>query len=94
MMLQAPALKAAPACRSRAAARRPVVRVSAGIQLYSNPASRGRICEWYINEIGAVKDVEIINLEMREKREHKSEAFLKINPYGKLPALVDGDLKI
>ncbi|KAG2428278.1 hypothetical protein HXX76_010428 [Chlamydomonas incerta] len=64
------------------------------MKLYSNPASRGRIIEWYIREIGKEGEVEVINLDMREKREHKSDWFLKVNPFGKLPALEDGDLKL
>ncbi|KXZ43038.1 hypothetical protein GPECTOR_106g132 [Gonium pectorale] len=64
------------------------------MKLYSNPASRGRIIEWYLHEIGAASDVEVINMDMREKREHKSESFKKVNPFGKLPALEDGDFKL
>jgi glutathione S-transferase len=38
-------------------------------------------------------DYEIVPIDF-EKREHKTPEFLKINPAGKLPALVDGDSKI
>jgi len=48
--------------------------------------------EWYLKEIG--KDAELVNLDMKEKREHKSPEFLKVNPFGKVPALEDGDLKL
>ncbi len=50
--------------------------------------SAGR-CIWTLEEVGA--QYENKNIDMRAK-EHKSESFLKINPNGKVPALVDGDV--
>jgi glutathione S-transferase len=44
-----------------------------------------------LDECGA--DYEIVPIDF-EKLEHKTPEFLKINPAGKLPALVDGDSKI
>ncbi|GLC42185.1 hypothetical protein PLESTB_000639900 [Pleodorina starrii] len=82
-----------PSC-PRAVTRRPCVRTYAATKLYSNPASRGRIIEWYLHELGVAGDVEVVNLDMREKREHKSDWFKQVNPFGKLPALEDGDLKL
>ncbi|GIL90252.1 hypothetical protein Vretifemale_17839 [Volvox reticuliferus] len=78
----------------RVASRQPCVRAYAATKLYSNPASRGRIVEWYLQELGVAGDVEVVNLDMREKREHKSDWFKKVNPFGKLPAFEDGDMKL
>ena len=39
-------------------------------------------------------ELDVVNLDMKEKKEHKSEAFLKINPFGKVPVLVDDGLPI
>eukprot|EP00195_Chlamydomonas_chlamydogama_P005361 CAMPEP_0202890572 /NCGR_PEP_ID=MMETSP1392-20130828/931_1 /ASSEMBLY_ACC=CAM_ASM_000868 /TAXON_ID=225041 /ORGANISM="Chlamydomonas chlamydogama, Strain SAG 11-48b" /LENGTH=241 /DNA_ID=CAMNT_0049574169 /DNA_START=66 /DNA_END=791 /DNA_ORIENTATION=+ len=69
-------------------------RAYAKLKLYSNPATRGQICLWYIKELNKEDEVEIIDLDMKEKREHKSPEFMKINPFGKLPALVDGDMTL
>ncbi|KAG2496846.1 hypothetical protein HYH03_005250 [Edaphochlamys debaryana] len=33
-------------------------------------------------------------MDMREKKEHKSAEFKAINPFGKLPTITDGDLKL
>jgi glutathione S-transferase len=44
-----------------------------------------------LDECGA--EYEIMPIDF-EKQEHKALEFLKINPAGKLPALVDGDSKI
>ena len=49
------------------------------------------IAKWMLDECGA--EYEIVPIDF-EKREHKTPEFLKINPAGKLPALVDGDSKI
>jgi glutathione S-transferase len=61
------------------------------MQLYFNPKSRAVIAKWMLDECGA--DYEIVPVDF-EKLEHKAPEFLKINPAGKLPALVDGDSKI
>lgn len=52
--------------------------------LYSAPNSRGAMVEWYIRSIKA--PVEVVNLDMG-KGEHKSPEFLRVNPFGKVPAL-------
>ena len=61
------------------------------MKLYFNPRSRAVISKWMLDECGA--EYEIVPIDF-EKREHKTPEFLKINPAGKLPALVDGDSKI
>ncbi|KAK9805584.1 hypothetical protein WJX72_006460 [[Myrmecia] bisecta] len=64
---------------------------STGLRLYTNPKSRGKIVEWYLQELDL--DYEPVHVDLA-KKEHKSPAFLQINPLGKLPALVDGDFKL
>lgn len=61
------------------------------LKLYTNPGSRGKMPEWYLSEVGTPYDA--INVDMRAK-EHKSADYLAINPFGKVPAMTDGDLKI
>jgi len=61
------------------------------MKLYFNPYSRAVIAKWVLDEAGA--DYEIVPIDFR-KREHKSPEFLKINPAGKLPALVDGRARL
>ena len=61
------------------------------MKLYYNPRSRAVISKWMLDECGA--EYEIVPIDF-EKREHKTPEFLKINPAGKLPALVDGHSKI
>ena len=61
------------------------------MKLYYNPQSRAVIAKWMLDECDAQYDIVPIDFT---KREHKTPEFLKINPAGKLPALVDGDAKI
>ena len=61
------------------------------MKLYYNPKSRAVIAKWMLDECAAAYEIMPIDFE---KREHKTRDFLKINPAGKLPALVDGDSKI
>ena len=61
------------------------------MKLYYNPKSRAVIAKWMLDECGA--NYEIVPIDFT-KLEHKTPEFLKINPAGKLPALVDGDSKI
>jgi glutathione S-transferase len=61
------------------------------MKLYYNPQSRAAITKWMLDECGATYELVPISLE---KREHKTPEFLKVNPAGKLPALVDGDARL
>ncbi len=47
--------------------------------------------EWYLSELGL--DYECVNLNMRTG-EHKKPDYLAINPFGKVPALVDDGLPL
>lgn len=61
-----------------------------GLKLYSNAQSRGLVIEWLLIELGA----EFEKIELAYHTEMKSESYLKINPFGKVPTLVDGDMVI
>ncbi|MBJ9952422.1 MULTISPECIES: glutathione S-transferase family protein [unclassified Acinetobacter] len=61
-----------------------------GLKLYSNAQSRGLVVEWLLIELGA----EFEKIELAFHTEMKSESYLKINPFGKVPTLVDGDVVI
>jgi len=61
------------------------------MKLYYNPRSRAVIAKWMLDECRV--DYELVPIDF-EKREHKSPEFLRINPAGKLPALVDGDSNV
>jgi glutathione S-transferase len=55
------------------------------IKFYTNPMSRGRIVHWMLEEVSAPYQVELLDFD---NREHKSPAYLAINPMGKVPAIV------
>lgn len=55
------------------------------ITFYHNPASRGRIVRWMLEEVGAPYELKLLRFD---KGEHKAPEFLAINPMGKLPAIV------
>ncbi|MFA6237856.1 MAG: glutathione S-transferase family protein [Bacteriovorax sp.] len=61
------------------------------ITLYGSPRSSAGRCIWTLEEAGAQYTMK--EVDMRNK-EHKSPEFLKINPNGKVPAMVDGDLTL
>ena len=56
------------------------------LHLYGGGRSRAVMPKWYMAEKQI--DYNLINLDMRS-REHKQPDYLKINPFGKLPGLVD-----
>ena len=60
------------------------------IRLYSWPHSSGTRVAWALEELGLA--YEYVQLD-RGKQEHRAPAFLAVNPHGKVPALVDGELK-
>jgi glutathione S-transferase len=55
---------------------------------YHNPMSRGRIVHWMLEEVGAPYETKVLDLA---KGEHKTPAYLAVNPMGKIPAIVHGD---
>jgi glutathione S-transferase len=59
------------------------------MKLYEFPPTRSIRVRWTLQELGV--DFEAVFVNML-KGEHKGPAYLKVNPAGKLPALVDGDL--
>jgi len=60
------------------------------LTLYTNPYSRGRIARWMLEEIGEPYNVEV----MEYGGSIKSPEYLRINPMGKVPALVHGDVVV
>ncbi|MGF1489229.1 MAG: glutathione S-transferase family protein [Prochloraceae cyanobacterium] len=63
------------------------------LKLYgATSVSRAGIVEWYLKEIGV--DREFVGLDMMETKEHRNPEFLAINPMGKVPTIVDGDLTL
>ncbi|MDZ4359674.1 MAG: glutathione S-transferase N-terminal domain-containing protein, partial [Variovorax sp.] len=61
------------------------------MKLYFDPHSRAQVAKWMLDEAGV--DYEIVPTLIKEGA-HKRPEFLKINPAGKLPALVDGLTRI
>ncbi|WP_193162358.1 glutathione S-transferase family protein [Microbulbifer hainanensis] len=55
--------------------------------LYTNPQSRGRIARWMLEEVGTPYHVEVLDYD----GSMKAPAYLKINPMGKVPAIVYRD---
>ena len=54
---------------------------------YTNPQSRGRIVRWMLEEVGAPYSTEILGYA----DSMKADAYLAINPMGKVPAIKHGD---
>jgi glutathione S-transferase len=61
------------------------------MKLYFNPQSRAVIAKWMLDECNA--DYQLVTLDLT-LNEHKRADYLKINPAGKLPALVDGEARV
>ncbi|MBX3021749.1 MAG: glutathione S-transferase family protein [Bdellovibrionales bacterium] len=62
------------------------------IQIYGTPRGSAGRCYMMLEEVG--QPYEIMPLDMMEKKEHKSPEYLKLNPNGKVPCLIDGDFVI
>lgn len=60
------------------------------IRLYSWPHSSGTRVSWALEELGL--PYEYVALDGR-KGEHRSPEYLAVSPHGKVPALVDGELR-
>jgi len=59
------------------------------MKLYGTPPTRALRVVWLLNELNIECEVVTVNMGIGE---HLAPEFLALNPAGKLPALVDGDL--
>ncbi|MEB3174393.1 MAG: glutathione S-transferase family protein [Cyanobacteriota bacterium] len=61
------------------------------LKLYGAAQSRASIVQWYLEELAL--PYEFVSLDLKAG-EHRQAPFTDINPFGKVPALVDGDLSV
>jgi glutathione S-transferase len=61
------------------------------MKLYEFPPTRSIRVRWTLQELGIPFESTTVNMIAGE---HKAPGFLKINPAGKLPVLIDGDLTL
>jgi len=61
------------------------------LKLYGGAPSRASIVSWYLEEVGV--PYEFVKLDL-QAGEHRQPEYLTINPIGKVPAIVDGDLQL
>jgi glutathione S-transferase len=59
------------------------------VKLYEAPATRSARCRWVLQELGVPFEAVPVRLSQGEQRQPE---FLKLNPYGRVPVLVDGAL--
>lgn len=59
------------------------------IKLYGGARSRASIVQWYLEELAV--PYEFVMLDM-PAGEHRNPEFLAINPFGKVPAIADGEM--
>jgi len=61
------------------------------LKLYGAPQSRAAIVQWYLEELSW--PYEFITLDLKAG-EHRQAPFTDINPCGKVPAIVDGEVTL
>lgn len=61
------------------------------LKLYGGARSRASIVQLYLEELGVPYEFVLLDMQAQE---HVKPEFLAINPMGKVPAIVDGDVKL
>ncbi|BAU15645.1 glutathione S-transferase-like protein [Leptolyngbya sp. NIES-3755] len=61
------------------------------LKLYGGARSRASIVQWYLEELEIPYEFVMLDLQAGE---HRQPDFCEINPFAKVPAIVDGDLKL
>ncbi len=59
------------------------------IKIYGGKNSSAMRCIWLLEEVGAEYESQPLDFQ---KQEHKTPEYLKLNPNGKIPTMVDGDV--
>jgi glutathione S-transferase len=62
------------------------------LKIYGSPRTSANRCFLMLEEVGVMYTG--MPIDMMEKKEHKSPEYLRLNPNGKVPCLVDGDFVI
>ncbi len=58
------------------------------ISIYGSARSSAARCVWLLEELGVPYEIKPLDFQ---KKEHKNPDYLKLNPNGKVPTMVDGD---
>ena len=61
------------------------------LKLYGAAWSRAAIIKWYLEELGTPYEFVLVDLQAGDQRKPE---YLAINPIGRVPAIVDGDLTL
>ncbi len=61
------------------------------LKLYGGARSRASIIQWYLEELEVPYEFVLLDMQAGE---HLQPEFLKINPMGKVPAIVDGNFQL
>ncbi len=61
------------------------------LKLYGGARSRATIVQWYLEELQIPYEFVLLDLQNKEQLQPE---FRSINPFGKVPAIADGDLKL
>jgi glutathione S-transferase len=61
------------------------------IKLYGGARSRASIVKWYLEELQAPYEFQLLDMPSGE---HLQPDFLTINPFGKVPAIADGAFQL
>jgi len=61
------------------------------IKFFHNPQSRGVMVHWLLEELGVEYEIVPVDFEDGSMR---TPEFLAVNPMGKIPALLDGDIPV
>ncbi|MBX2813589.1 MAG: glutathione S-transferase family protein [Myxococcales bacterium] len=61
------------------------------LKLYYHPFSRAANTVWALEEVGCDYELELVDFKTKA---HKTSPFLQLNPMGKLPTIVDGEVTV
>jgi len=61
------------------------------LKLYGGDRSRASIVEWYLEEIGVPYEFVLLDMQAGV---HLQPDYLALNPFGKVPAIAEGDFKL
>jgi glutathione S-transferase len=61
------------------------------LKLYGGARSRASIVQWYLEELEIPYEFVLLDMQAQE---HLQPEFRQINPFGKVPAIEDGNIKL